>query len=254
MLISSPRGSIPLMCWSTGRCPIAQPPGRLTRASPKRATSGPRTRMEARMVLTRSYGASRQVISDASSSTWSLSPLRYFTPSLSKRRSVVPISRRRGTFSNVNFSAVSRLAHKMGRAAFLAPDMATSPCKGRPPRMRSLSIRFSLIFGGRQGAHGQRMNFRLHAIAQRGVYQLMAGDTALALKSGADDQRFKVRTVPHDVEHFAFKVISDVLAYKFRSGQHESIPKFVPPRQQAQGKDGQDNEYETHNSQAMPWR
>ncbi len=37
-----------------GRTPMAQPPGRATRATPARATSGPRTRTEARMVETRS--------------------------------------------------------------------------------------------------------------------------------------------------------------------------------------------------------
>ena len=42
------------MCWSTGRVPMAQPPGSDTRASPKRATSGPSTRIEARIVFTRS--------------------------------------------------------------------------------------------------------------------------------------------------------------------------------------------------------
>ncbi len=42
------------MCWSTGRSPIAQPPGSDTRASPPRATSGPSTRIEARIVLTSS--------------------------------------------------------------------------------------------------------------------------------------------------------------------------------------------------------
>ena len=46
------------MCWSTGREPIAQPPGSETQASPKRASSGPSTRIEARMVFTISYGAS----------------------------------------------------------------------------------------------------------------------------------------------------------------------------------------------------
>ena len=42
---------------STGRAPMAQPPGSDTSASPKRATSGPSTRIAARMVLTSSYGA-----------------------------------------------------------------------------------------------------------------------------------------------------------------------------------------------------
>ena len=42
------------MCWSTGREPIAQPPGSDTVASPKRASSGPSTRIDARIVFTRS--------------------------------------------------------------------------------------------------------------------------------------------------------------------------------------------------------
>ena len=47
----------PLRCWSIGRTPIAQPPGSATRAEPWRATSGPSTSTEARMVETSSYGA-----------------------------------------------------------------------------------------------------------------------------------------------------------------------------------------------------
>ena len=41
-----------------GRSPIAQPPGNETRASPNLANKGPSTRQEARIVETRSYGAS----------------------------------------------------------------------------------------------------------------------------------------------------------------------------------------------------
>ena len=44
-------------CMSTGRVPIAQPPGRETSACPKRANKGPSTRIEARIVFTNSYGA-----------------------------------------------------------------------------------------------------------------------------------------------------------------------------------------------------
>ena len=42
------------MCRSTGRAPIAQPPGSDTRASPSRATSGPSTSTEARILRTMS--------------------------------------------------------------------------------------------------------------------------------------------------------------------------------------------------------
>jgi hypothetical protein len=47
--------SSPLRCRSMGRSPMAQPPGWATRASPQRATNGPSTSEEARMVLTISY-------------------------------------------------------------------------------------------------------------------------------------------------------------------------------------------------------
>ncbi len=53
-VISAPSACRPLMCWSTGREPIAQPPGSETSAAPCRASSGPSTRIDARMVLTSS--------------------------------------------------------------------------------------------------------------------------------------------------------------------------------------------------------
>src|SRR5690606_16811736 len=126
---------------------------------------GPSTRIEARIVLTSSYGASRLVSSEASSSTRWLEPLRYLTPRRCSRRRLVAMSRRTGTFSNVSVSAVRRLAHRIGRAAFFAPEMETSPCSRLPPRMSSLSIRFGLIFGGCEGAHRQRVDLGLHAVA-----------------------------------------------------------------------------------------
>ena len=50
----APMASRPLRWISTGRLPMAQPPGKDTWAWPKRASTGPSTRMEARMVFTSS--------------------------------------------------------------------------------------------------------------------------------------------------------------------------------------------------------
>ena len=58
----APMAARPLRCWSIGRAPIAQPPGSDTRARPCRATSGPSTSTDARIVLTSSYGASCSVM------------------------------------------------------------------------------------------------------------------------------------------------------------------------------------------------
>ena len=52
--ISAPIAVSPFTCWSTGRRPIAQPPGSETRASPQRASSGPSARIDARIVFTSS--------------------------------------------------------------------------------------------------------------------------------------------------------------------------------------------------------
>ncbi len=62
----APIFSRPARCRSTGRAPIAQPPGVETRAWPKRASSGPSARNDARMVFTSSYGASVRSTSRAS--------------------------------------------------------------------------------------------------------------------------------------------------------------------------------------------
>jgi hypothetical protein len=50
----APSRSRPEMCMSSPRDPMASPPGRATRAEPQRATSGPRTLIDARMRRTRS--------------------------------------------------------------------------------------------------------------------------------------------------------------------------------------------------------
>ena len=52
--ISAPIFSSAARCRSIGRAPMAQPPGRETRATPRRAMSGPSVRMEARIVFTSS--------------------------------------------------------------------------------------------------------------------------------------------------------------------------------------------------------
>src|SRR5690606_32246381 len=106
----------------------------------------------------------------------------------SRRRSMVRMSLSAGTFSRCTGSAVSRAAHRMGRAAFLAPEMAISPCRGCPPVIWSLSIRIRFVFVRGQGAHGQCVDFLFHAVSQGGVDTLMAGDTALAFEFGADDE------------------------------------------------------------------
>ena len=62
------------------------------------------------------------------------------TPILRSNWRAVFTSCRRGTLVSVTGSAVNSAAHSSGNAAFFAPEMLTSPCSERPPRIRSLSM------------------------------------------------------------------------------------------------------------------
>src|SRR5438132_661042 len=88
---------------------MAQPPGRATRAVPWRATRGPRTRTEARMVETSSYGA-RSLDTCA---TCTPSPPVWrdtVAPRVSRSLVMVRTSARSGAFASVRGSAVRRQA------------------------------------------------------------------------------------------------------------------------------------------------
>jgi hypothetical protein len=106
---------------------------------PARATSGPSTSTEARMVETSSYGASglvtrRTQIRVLPSASSAVSP-----PSFSSSDRMVRTSASAGTFSRITGSAVSSAAASAGSAAFLAALVATSPRRGRPPSITSLT-------------------------------------------------------------------------------------------------------------------
>src|SRR5450432_3100403 len=217
------------MCWSTGRVPMAQPPGSETRASPKRASSGPSTRIDARIVFTRSYGASRLVTRLASSATVASASTdcSAATPIVRSSLSMVVTSCRRGTFESSTGSAVRSAAQSSGRAAFLAPEMATSPARRRPPRMRSLSMerararasgRVVSVFGGGQRLHRQRMNLLAHAIAKRLVDALVSGDAIRAFELGRDDGREEMSAVALDLDVLASQSVGNETLDVFGGG------------------------------------
>ena len=111
--ISAPSACRPLRCWSTGRAPMAQPPGQRHPRPPKRATSGPSTRIEARIVFTRSYGASGCVTCAASTRHRRRPRARSAaTPMWRSRFSIVRMSCRRGTLRSSTGSAVSSAAQR----------------------------------------------------------------------------------------------------------------------------------------------
>src|SRR5262249_40922736 len=106
---------------------------------PARATRGPSTRLEARIVFTSSYGASGETISgveirEVLLSTSSRAPISR------KSRCMVRMSRTRGTRCKMTGSEVRSAAASSGSAAFWEPLAATEPLSRAPPLMTNLSI------------------------------------------------------------------------------------------------------------------
>src|SRR5690349_7170017 len=196
------------MCWSTGREPIAQPPGNETSASPKRATSGPSTRIEARMVRTRSYGATWLSMVRGSTCIFMRSSSTRLTPMRPSSSMKVVTSCRCGTLLIVTGPSASRQAARIGSTAFLAPEMATSPWSGSPPLIRILAMnvlrgmqKAGAVSTARRGFLGsqrlqrQRMDRPAHQFAQRAVHHAVARQWQLAGELAGHHGGFEVHAV-----------------------------------------------------------
>src|SRR5580698_5365792 len=179
----------------TGLAPIAQPPGSDTSALPKRATSGPSTRIEARMVFTSSYGAKHSFTVEPSTSMRMRSSMVTVAPIRPSSSTVVVTSLRCGTLETVTGSSASSAPARIGRVAFFAPEMRTSPSRGTPPWICSLSMSALARFFGSERFDRERVDFPPHALAERLVDELVAGDGALADEFTRNDACGKVRVV-----------------------------------------------------------
>src|SRR5690242_5869562 len=157
--------------------------------------SGPSTRMDARMVFTSSYGAKHSRTVEGSTSMRMRSSMVTVAPILPSSSTVVVTSRRCGTFATTTGSSASRAPARIGSVAFLAPEMRTSPSRGSPPWICSLSMSPLLQFFGRQRFDRQRVDLVSHAGAERPVDELMPGNAALAHELGRDDASREVRVV-----------------------------------------------------------
>ena len=134
--MTAPMASIPLRWRSIGREPIAHPPGIATLARPKRASNGPNTTIEARILDTYLKGASYESCLVASKI------IVLFTSSIPtstfKKRItlfIVYTSDKTGTlYRVVRPSSGMMHAAKIGKTAFLAPSISTVPTRRFPPR------------------------------------------------------------------------------------------------------------------------
>ena len=132
------------MCWSTGREPMAQPPGSETVASPKRASSGPehedRRAHRLHQVVRRLGRGEPAGIEQHRRRRFA--PMRSAaTPMLRSSLSIVLTSCSCGTLAE-RAPARPSAARRTARAARRSwrPRSCTSPCSRRPPRIRSLSM------------------------------------------------------------------------------------------------------------------
>src|ERR1700679_1341566 len=113
---------------------------------------------------------------------------------------VVVTSLRCGTFATITGSSASSAAARMGSVAFFAPEMRTSPSRGTPPWICSLSmsalVRFLRArFFGCERLDRERVDFPSHALAERLVDELVAGDGTFADEFTRDDACGEVRVV-----------------------------------------------------------
>ena len=123
---------------------MKSPPGGGIRASPKRASSGPASRNEARICFESSSSTATSETPAAQRRTLLSATQATSTPSRSSSAICASVSRIRGTRCSSSSSSVSRQAARIGSAAFLLPATVSSPESGAPPWMTNFSIGFRL--------------------------------------------------------------------------------------------------------------
>src|ERR1700687_5467804 len=205
---------------------MAHPPGSDTRASPHRASSGPSARIDARIVFTISYGASGQstCLADSVSAPLCASAR---TPICESSERMVRTSFSCGRFPSMSGSRVSSAAHRIGSAAFFAPEMETSPLSATPPSIARLS---TLLLRGplrrRQRLHRQRVDFLTHPVTERAVHELMLLDLGQAREGGANDHGLEMLTVAGNLDMLAGKAGLNRALDVFR-GDRDLLKKSV---------------------------
>src|SRR5215213_5132501 len=108
-------------------------------------------------------------------------------------------------------SRVKSVAHRIGSAAFFAPEIGTSPSSLTPPSMISLSTRLRLPLFRRHRLHGKRVNIFAHALAQRRVHELVLAHFRKSPKLRAHNDRFKVAPIACNFDVVALEAFFDPL-------------------------------------------
>ncbi len=143
-------------CGSRRRRPITSPPGGGITARWKRASSGPASRNEARIISASSRSSSTWCTPAPHSDT-SLGPRQETsTPIAVRISSIASTSLMRGTLRTSTSSPVSTAQARIGSAPFLFPAGTIVPESGTPPSMTNFSMSFRRRRGARTGPFAWR--------------------------------------------------------------------------------------------------
>src|SRR6187551_2153017 len=186
------------MCVSSRRRPITSPPGGGTVARPKRASSGPARRNEAR--ISRPSSGSSAVLSTDEEST-----VTAFAPSAERSCTIVSTSRIRGTFDTTTGAVASTVAARIGSAPFLLPAARTVPDTGRPPSMTNDCMRGAIVPGSvevtRDRAWETLTRYTTSESLLRHALAVEASVRGYARRLGEDEELWAAVALLHDFDY-----------------------------------------------------
>src|SRR3954451_2816600 len=241
----APRALNASRCGSRRRRPMTSPPGGGMSARPKRASSGPASRNEARMRAEIRASTLESAVMPAAqiATSWSA---RHSTvaPRSSSRSSIAWTSRMRGTLRTTTSSEVSADAARQGRAAFLLPAGTTVPDSGAPPSMTNFSMRSKRPYPppevvDERWARVTAMSSQLSRAEawdllsewvqspslRRHCLAVEAAMVSYARKLGADEERWAVAGLLHDADYERFPDMDDT-----ENGHPRTILRYLRER------------------------
>src|SRR5215468_6342184 len=203
------------MCGSSRRRPITSPPGGGTFARPKRVSSGPASRNDARMRLASSSCTSCVATSAAWMRTSFAPSQSTSAPSWSSSATIASTSRMRGTLRSTTGSSVSRQAARIGSAPFLLPATRTRPLSGLPPSITNDSTAASLatvvdkaaamvptaLDPTRERAWATLTEYTKSEALLRHALAVEASTAFYARKFGEDEEQWRVAALLHDFDY-----------------------------------------------------